>query len=157
MSTPLTQHQIEIRRNLDSLQSKPLLRRLYAGFYDRIVALLDANVSGRIVEIGSGVGNLKSHLPSAVSTDLFPNPWLDVVCDGYELPFTNGSLSHLILFDVFHHLRAPNAFLRTTRLAVRLVSDSRGGICQFQLFVFRRFQQTDPVPGAMAVPSAAMR
>ena len=25
-------------------------------------------------------------------TDLFPNPWLDVVCDGYELPFADGAL-----------------------------------------------------------------
>src|SRR5436190_11500003 len=115
MSTPLTQHQTEIQRNLQAWQNKPLLRRIYAGFYERIVALLDANVAGRIVEIGSGVGNLKAHLPSAVSTDLFPNPWLDVVCDGYELSFSSGSLSHLILFDVFHHLRAPNAFLRESR------------------------------------------
>ena len=115
MSMPLVQHQTEIQRNLVAWQNKPLLRRLYSKFYERIVALLDANLSGRIVEIGSGVGNLKSHLPSAVSTDLFPNPWLDVVCDGYELPFVNGSLSHLILFDVFHHLRAPNAFLREAR------------------------------------------
>src|SRR2546426_8011322 len=116
MSTPLTQHQTEIQRNLQAWQNKPLLRRLYAGFYERIVALLDtSSLHGRIVEIGSGVGNLKSHLPGAVSTDLFPNPWLDVVCDGYELPFVNGSLSHLILFDVFHHLRAPNAFLREAR------------------------------------------
>ena len=115
MSMPLVQHQTEIQRNLVAWQNKPLLRRLYSKFYERIVALLDTNLSGRIVEIGSGVGNLKSHLPSAVSTDLFPNPWLDVVCDGYELPFVNGSLSHLILFDVFHHLRAPNAFLREAR------------------------------------------
>ncbi len=118
MSTPLTQHQLEIRRNLEAWQNKALLRRLYDGFYERIVALLDTNVSGRIVEIGSGIGNLKSHLPSAVSTDLFSNPWLDAVCDGYELPFVNGSLSHLILFDVFHHLRAPNAFLREARRAL---------------------------------------
>src|SRR5881628_2719330 len=115
MSTPLTQHQLEIQRNLDAWHNKALLRRLYDGFYERIVALLDTNVSGRIVEIGSGIGNLKSHLPNAVSTDLFSNPWLDVVCDGYELPFVNGSVSHLILFDVFHHLRAPNAFLREAR------------------------------------------
>lgn len=67
------------------------------------------------MEIGSGVGNLKLHLPRAVATDLFPNPWLDVVCDGYELPFVRESLSHLILFDVFHHLRAPNAFLAEAR------------------------------------------
>src|SRR5580765_5696049 len=115
MSTPLTQHQTEIQRNLQAWQNKPLLRRLYAGFYERIVALLDANVPGRIVEIGSGVGNLKSRLPSAISTDLFSNPWLDVVCDGYELPVVSGSLSHLILFDVFHHLRATNTFLREAR------------------------------------------
>ena len=115
MCMPLVQHQTEIQSNLVAWQNKPLLSRLYSKFYERIVALLDANLSGRIVEIGSGVGNLKSHLPSAVSTDLFPNPWLDVVCDGYELPFVNGSLSHLILFDVFHHLRAPNAFLREAR------------------------------------------
>src|SRR5438093_4154538 len=112
MSTPLTQHQLEIRRNLEAWQNKALLRRLYDGFYERIVALLDTNVSGRIVEIGSGIGNLKSHLPEAICTDLFPNPWLDVVCDGYELPFRQRTVSHLVLFDVFHHLRAPRAFLR---------------------------------------------
>ena len=54
-------------------------------------------------------------MPQALGTDLFPNRWLDLVCDGYELPFRDGSLSHLILFDVFHHLRAPNAFLREAR------------------------------------------
>lgn len=36
-------------------------------------------------------------------------------CDGYELPFRSASLSHVVLFDVFHHLRAPNAFLREAR------------------------------------------
>lgn len=111
MTTPLSQHQTEIQRNLEVWQRKPLLRRIYAQFYERIVALLDPALPGRIVEIGSGVGNLKSHLPQAVSTDLFPNPWLDVMCDGYELPFRSGTISHLILFDVFHHLRAPGAFL----------------------------------------------
>ncbi len=115
MSTPLTQHQTEIGRNLDAWQNKPLLRQIYAGFYERIVGLLDAELPGRIIEIGSGVGNLKSHLPPAVSTDLFPSPWLDLVCDGYELPFRDGSLSHLILFDVFHHVRAPSALLREAR------------------------------------------
>jgi len=115
MSTPLTQHQTEIERNLEAWQNKPLLRLIYSRFYERIVALLDPKIPGQIVEIGSGVGNLNTHLPQAISTDLFPNPWLDVVCDGYELPFVNGSLSHLILFDVFHHLRAPNAFFRESR------------------------------------------
>jgi len=115
MSLPLSQHQIELWRNRRAWETKPLLREVYAGFYARIVALIDPALPGPIVELGSGIGNLKSHLPAALATDLFPNPWLDVVCDGYELPFASGTVSHLILFDVFHHLEAPNAFLREAR------------------------------------------
>ena len=111
----LSKHQQEIQRNRWVWQTKPLLATLYRGFYERIMARMDPAVPGRIVEIGSGIGNLKSHLPDALCTDLFPNPWLDLACDGYELPFRDGSLSHLILFDVFHHLRAPNAFLQEAR------------------------------------------
>lgn len=110
--TPLTQHQTEIRQNLQRWASKPLLREIYAGFYQRILALIEPQQPGRIAEIGSGIGNLKSYWPEAIATDLFPNPWLDVVCDGYELPFRDGSLSHLVLFDVFHHLETPGAFFR---------------------------------------------
>ena len=117
--TPLEQHQLEIQKNLRSWESKPLLREIYASFYRRIIALIDPQLPGRVVEIGSGIGNLKTHLPGAISTDLFANPWLDLVCDGYDLPFADGSLSHLVLFDVFHHLRAPNAFLREARRALR--------------------------------------
>jgi SAM-dependent methyltransferase len=111
----LAQHQIEISQNLRGWNSKPLLQRIYTGFYQRILGLLDAQLPGRVVEIGSGIGNLKSHLPRAVTTDLFPNPWLDVACDGYELPFRDQTISHLVLFDVFHHLRAPGAFLKEAR------------------------------------------
>ena len=115
MTAPLTQHQAEIERNLRAWNAKPLLKEIYAGFYQRILALIDPAIPGRVVEIGSGIGNLKAHLPRAVTTDLFPNPWLDLACDGYELPFRQASLSHLVLCDVFHHLRAPNAFLREAR------------------------------------------
>ncbi len=133
MSTPLTQHQLEIQRNLEVWRNKPLLRQIYAGFYQWILGLLDLSLSGRIIEIGSGVGNLKSHLPRAIRTDLFPNPWLDLVCDGYELPFIHGSLSHLILFDVFHHLRAPSAFL----LEARRVLTRGGRLILFEPYISR--------------------
>lgn len=113
--TPLEQHQKEIQKNLRAWQGKPLLQKIYTHFYGRILALIDTKQPGRIVEIGSGIGNLKTHLPQALCTDLFPNPWLDLVCDGYELPFASGSVSQLILFDVFHHLRSPKTFLREAR------------------------------------------
>jgi SAM-dependent methyltransferase len=37
------------------------------------------------------------------------------VCDGYELPFRDRAIAHLILFDVFHHLEKPALFLREAR------------------------------------------
>jgi hypothetical protein len=110
MPLPLEQHQEEISRNKQAWESKPLLRQIYSSFYGRITAKIDPLLPGKVVELGSGIGNLKTHLPSAITTDLFPNPWLDLVCDAYELPFKDASLSHLILFDVFHHLERPFAF-----------------------------------------------
>src|SRR5947207_7180096 len=111
----LEQHQVEIEKNLRFWQSKPLLQEIYAGFYRRIVAQIDPTIRGAVLEIGSGIGNLKTHFPGAICSDLFPNPWLDLVCDGYELPFANASISHLVLFDVFHHLERPRAFLNEAR------------------------------------------
>ena len=129
--TPADQHQLEIQKNLRSWQAKPLLQKIYASFYRRILALIDPQIPGRVVEIGSGIGNLKAHLPEAITTDLFPNPWLDLVCDGYEMPFVDGSLSHLVLFDVFHHLRAPNAFLREAK---RVLS-AKGRVILFEPYI----------------------
>lgn len=119
MTIALTQHQVEMEGNLRAWSEKPLLRQIYSGFYDRIVSLIDASLPGAVIEVGSGIGNLKGRVSYAIATDLFSNPWLDVVCDGYELPFETGAVSHLILFDVFHHLRAPMAFLREAARILR--------------------------------------
>ncbi len=108
---PLEQHQLEIQRNKESRAAKPLIRKIYADFYDRIVRELARDVPGAIVEIGSGSGDLKARVPEAISTDLFENPWLDLVADAYRLPFRDGSISNLVLLDVFHHLSRPLAFL----------------------------------------------
>jgi SAM-dependent methyltransferase len=109
---PLEQHQLEIQRNKESRAAKPLIRKIYADFYDRIVHELDRGIPGAIVEIGSGSGDLKARIPEAISTDLFENPWLDLVADAYRLPFCSGSVSNFVLLDVFHHLARPIAFLQ---------------------------------------------
>lgn len=139
--TPLEQHQLEIQKNLQAWQKKPLLQKIYSEFYRRILNLIDPNISGLVVEIGSGIGNLKSHYPRAICTDLFPNPWLDIVCDGYELPFRDASISHLVLFDVFHHLRAPRAFLREAKRVLSksgrlIIFDPYISIASFSAFEF---------------------
>ena len=129
--TPLEQHQIEIEKNLASWNKKPLLQEMYGLFYQRILQHIEPRSRGAIVELGSGIGNLKTHLPQAICTDIFPNPWLDVVCDAYRMPFANGSVSHLILLDVFHHLERPRAFLREARR----VLTAKGRIILFEPFI----------------------
>ena len=100
------QHDVEIRENREVWQSKPLLREIYHDFYERIHREMDPSLAGVVLELGSGIGNFKAHFPSAITSDLFPNPWLDLACDAYRLPFGEQSLSHVILFDVFQYMEA---------------------------------------------------
>ena len=112
---PLDQHNVEIERNRLAWQRKPVLQRAYRDFHRRIGAHLDRSVQGKIVELGSGIGNIRDVIPDCVRTDLFANPWIDQVENAYALTFADGSVSHLILFDVFHHLEHPRTALQECR------------------------------------------
>src|SRR6185312_8847314 len=100
---PIEQHDVEIQRNRRAWDRKPVLRNIYHEFYRQIAARLDPNIPGPVVELGSGMGRIKDIIPHCVTTDLFPNPWLDGQENCYALSFSDGSVSHLILFDVWHH------------------------------------------------------
>ena len=88
-------------------QSKEILRRLYHRWYGIIG---DAIKPGTILEIGGGSGNLKEFFPDVMSSDIIFVPWLDVVADAHHLPFKDGSLDNIVLFDVLHHLRESVSF-----------------------------------------------
>ena len=133
MSTnvPIDQHNVEIERNLRSWNRKPVLRRAYREFHERIAAHIDPAVPGKIVELGSGIGNIRDVIPGCIRTDLFANPWIDQVENAYALSFAAGECSHVILFDVFHHLRHP----RTALQECRRVLTSRGRVILFEPYV----------------------
>lgn len=101
-----------------------MLRQVYAGLYGRIRAEL-ACLPGLTIELGSGIGQIKTVIPEAVTTDIFANPWLDRVEDAYALSFGPGSVGNLILFDVFHHLEFPGSalqeFARVVQAGGRLI------------------------------------
>jgi SAM-dependent methyltransferase len=109
------QHNREIHVNRRAWDRKPALRRIYHGFYQEIAAVLPPAVKGLTVELGSGMGNIKEVLPACITTDLFPNPWLDRVENAYALSFAAQAVANLILFDVWHHLQYPGAALREFR------------------------------------------
>jgi SAM-dependent methyltransferase len=111
MELDLAQHNIEIHANTLHWQRKPLLRKIYREFYGEIASLVRRDIAGVTVEIGSGIGNLKTVIPDALATDIFPNPWLDRIENAYALNFPDDSVANLILFDVWHHLEYPGTAL----------------------------------------------
>ena len=114
------QHNKEIYQNLEYWKNKPVLQKIYREFYELIKQQINFNADGKIAELGSGIGNLKSVVPNAICTDLFNNPWLDQVENAYHLSFKNNEVSNLILFDVFHHLKYPgNALDEFYRVLVK--------------------------------------
>lgn len=130
-AVPIDQHNVEIERNLQSWNRKPVLRLAYRDFHKRIARHIDPALTGKIVELGSGIGNIRDVIPGVVRTDLFPNPWIDQVENAYALSFRDEELSHLILFDVFHHLRHP----RTALQECRRVLQRRGRVILFEPYV----------------------
>ncbi len=120
-------HNQEIQANIANWKRKPLLREIYRGFHEAIASQLAAGTSGSVVELGSGVADIRDVIPNCVRTDLFPNPWIDRVENAYALSFGEQSVSNVILFDVFHHLRYPGAALKE----FRRVLASRGRVIIF--------------------------
>lgn len=97
----------------------PALRELYRRWYGLVRARLPAE--GPWVEIGSGPGFAREFIPELELSDLVQAPWHDRQIDAGSLPFADGSVGALVLFDVLHHLPAPARFLDE---AVRVL---RGG------------------------------
>src|SRR5262245_37661064 len=97
-------------------ERKGVLRMVYDDFYVRIAA---ACRSGRTIEIGGGIGNLKRRLTDVVATDIQSAPWLDCVADAQRLPFADGCAANIVMVDVLHHLQFPVVFFREAARVLR--------------------------------------
>jgi Methyltransferase domain len=120
----LEQHLIEMRSNQAVWRRRPLLRKVYGHFYELMRRAL-APIPGPIVELGSGIGAVKEFMPTCITTDIFPNPWLDQQENAYSLTFADASVSNIIMLDVFHHLIYPGTalseFHRVLRMSGRVI------------------------------------
>ncbi len=91
-------------------EQNPALRALYADWYGRIAAALPPAARGPRVELGSGPGFARRFIPDLQLTDIVRAPWHDRELSAEALPFADGSLGALVLFDVLHHLTDPRRF-----------------------------------------------
>ncbi|MEW6247784.1 MAG: methyltransferase domain-containing protein [Nitrospirota bacterium] len=90
-----------LRHHQEVWRKKPILRTLYAQWYEEIVSYL---VPGRTLEVGGGTGNLKECFPCVLCTDVVKLPWLDAVVDAQRLPFISRSMANIVLVDSLHHI-----------------------------------------------------
>ena len=104
-------HREQIMRLHEHWNCKPALRNVYSNFYRLIASHLTNQPGSKVVELGSGIGNLKEFIPQCITTDMFPTPWSELVENAYQLSFPDETISDLILVDVFHHLQYPGTAL----------------------------------------------
>ena len=86
------------------------LRTLYRRWYERIRNKLPPHELGPWLELGSGPGFAKEAIPELELSDVVQAPWHQHELDAESLPFEDGSLGALVLFDVLHHLPRPARF-----------------------------------------------
>jgi SAM-dependent methyltransferase len=97
--------------------ANPALRLLYERWYGRVKEQLPAQ--GPWVEIGSGPGFARHFIPEMELTDVVQAPWHDRQLDAGALPYPDGGLGALVLFDVLHHLPAPARFFTEAQRVLR--------------------------------------
>jgi SAM-dependent methyltransferase len=96
------------------LQSKPLVRELFEGFYRRCRSadeeFFGASRATTRIELGSGAGVLKDLFPDVYTSDVKFLPFVDFIARSEELPFADGSVRAIYAMNVLHHVSEPRAF-----------------------------------------------
>src|SRR6185369_16642081 len=114
------------RRTLDRFErhrraweSNAPLRALYSEWYGRVAAALPAADVGPRIELGSGPGFARGLVPGLVLTDVVAAPWHDREMDAEAIPYPDGGVGALVLFDVLHHVAAPRRFFHEAARVLR--------------------------------------
>ncbi|MCY7349518.1 MAG: methyltransferase domain-containing protein [Cytophagaceae bacterium] len=125
-----------LQRHRQTWQEKKIIRVIYTEWYRMMLADL-SQLPGPTVELGGGGGNFKEFKPDVITTDIDPQPWLDLVFDAHDMPFADGEVSNLVMVDVLHHLGNPVLFLAEAWRVLR-----PGG----------RLLMLEPYPSAFSLP-----
>lgn len=108
------------------LFEKPMMRNVFAEFYDLCIRLDDNYFKGegKRVEIGAGVSFFKKNHPQILTTDIKQASNLDMVVDALNMPFENGSIRAIYGINCFHHFPDPGKFFKELERVL-----TKGGGC----------------------------
>ena len=115
-------------RHRSAWRQNQALRSLYGRWYREVRARLPDRSRGRWIELGSGPGFAREVIPELELSDVVQAPWHDHQIDAEHLPFADGELGALVLFDVLHHLPRPAKFL--TEASRALAPGGRLVLCE---------------------------
>lgn len=99
-------------KNRETYKKKTLIKLIYKDYYKNINQFIYKNKNQKILELGSGGGNIKRVIKNCITSDQFRNKNVDRIENIYKINFKNFSLSNVILIDVFHHLEFPSLALK---------------------------------------------
>ena len=99
-------------KNRKTYQNKDLIKIIYNDYYKNIKKNIYKSNIKKILELGSGGGNIKKIIPKCITSDQFKNNNIDRIENIYKINFKKNSISNIILIDVFHHLQFPSLALK---------------------------------------------
>ena len=99
-------------KNRKIYQNKDLIKIIYNNYYKNIKKYIYLSDKKKILELGSGGGNIKKVIKECVTSDQFKNKNIDRIENIYKINFKKNSISNIILIDVFHHLQFPSLALK---------------------------------------------
>lgn len=106
-----------LRRRI--LEEKVFLKKLYRQWYGLLLDSL-GEAKYPILEIGSGAGFLREHLPDLITSDTIYLPWLTLVLDAQHLPVNDQSLDAIVMMNVLHHMRDVECFFFEATRCIRV-------------------------------------
>ncbi len=99
-----------LQQSRDKWDRSPAIRLYYRGIFD---ALMQNAGSGPTLDLGSGIGTIKSFYPSVTTSDIEKTPYVDLQVSCYNLEAVGRTWENLLAMDVLHHLRRPFDFYRS--------------------------------------------
>lgn len=96
-------------------QRSPQLRVYYHDLYQAIQAELKP---GRTLEVGSGIGNIKSTINTVTTSDIIKTNFVDRQESSYSLEKSGETWDNIIATDVLHHLEKPMRFFSSASKAL---------------------------------------
>ena len=95
---------------------KHALRAVYQDLYQRMARV---SVVGLSLEIGGGIGNLEIPGKDLIRVDIQGSSGVHLAADAHFLPFRDGVISNVYMFDVLHHLQCPLLFIAEAQRVLR--------------------------------------